>query len=106
MKIALKALRRRPVQRLIIESVDLSLYIAHAVIDGTRFLITDAAGVPLRTPNLMTMKERLADVAAEERVLLQRSAYDERVGCDFEAVDNALEIPLGPGYESLPPWQH
>jgi hypothetical protein len=106
MKIALSALRRKAVERLLIESVDLSLYIAHAEIDGERYLITDAAGRVLKTANLMAMKEALLPVRAEQRLLLQRSAYDEMVGQGFEPADNAMEIPLGPGYETLPRWQH
>jgi hypothetical protein len=39
-------------------------------------------------------------------VLIQRSAYDEMVGQTFPPTDNALEISLAPGFESLPPWQH
>jgi hypothetical protein len=105
MKITLRALRKRPVQRLVIESVDLSLYIAYAELDGCRYLVTDRDGRPLRTPNLLSMKERLAAIDAAERVLVQRSAYDEMVGSRATG-DNSLEIPLRPGYESLPRWEH
>lgn len=106
MKMSVKTLRRRDVQRLIIESVDLSLYIAHAEIDGLRYLIADDDGRVLKTPNLLGMKERLARVRARELVLQQRSAYDEMVGCARGGEDNQMEVRLGPGYESLPPWQH
>jgi hypothetical protein len=106
MKISLRALRRRRVDRLLIESVDLSLYIAHAEFDGQRHLIYGDDGRVLKTPNLMAMKEALLSVKAGERLLLQRSAYDEMVGQSFAPADNAMELPLGPGYESLPGWQH
>ena len=105
MKIPLRKLRKRRVDRLLIESVDLSLYIAHAEIDGRRHLIADADGRPLRTPNLLAMKEQLAGIDAKDRVLLQRSAYDEMVG-HSAAGDNAMELPLRPGYEALPRWEH
>ena len=105
MKITLRELRKRPVDRLIVESVDLSLYIAHAEVDGHRYLVADRDGRPLTTPNLLAMKERLAAIEAAERVLLQRSAYDEMVGSHARG-DNLLEIPLRPGYESLPRWEH
>lgn len=104
MKIPLKALRRRPVERLIIESVDLSLYIAHAVIDGQQHLIAGDNGKALKTVNLLAMKQALRSINAGECVLLQRSAYDEMVGLRYPPADNALELPLGPGYESLPDW--
>lgn len=106
MKLSLKALRRRDVQRLIIESVDLSLYIAHAEINGQRYLIADNNGRVLKTHNLIGMKEQLARVSAGECVLQQRSAYDEMVGSTLAAGENQLEVRLGPGYETLPPWQN
>lgn len=106
MKLSLRELRRRQVQRLVIESVDLSLYIAHAEIDGQSHLLTDHRGGVLKTPNLLRMKELLAGIACEERVLRQRSAYDEMVGSGVPAGNNTLEVRLGPGYETLPRWQH
>jgi hypothetical protein len=106
MKTTIKALRRRSIDRLIIESVDLSLYIAHAEIDGQRWLLTDNAGKILTTRNLLDMKTALVDLKAKERILTQRSAYDEMVGQGFAPAEEALEVPLGPGFETLPPWQH
>lgn len=106
MKSTIKALRRRAIDRLVIESVDLSLYIAHAEIDGERWLLTDRDGRILKTRNLLDMKAALVDLDARERVLMQRSAYDEMVGQGFAPADEALEVPLGPGFETLPPWQH
>lgn len=106
MKITVKALKRRAVERLEIESVDLSLYIAHAEVDGQRMLIMDASGKTLKTRNLLDMKEALASIKAAATVLVQRSAYDEMVGRGAPMQDNTLEVPLGAGYESLPPWQH
>ena len=106
MKVALKKLRKRRVDRLIIESVDLSLYIAHVEVDGERRLISDGDGGVLKTANLMAMKTLLVDIDAGERVLSQRSSYDEMVGQGFEPADNRMEIPLGPGFETLPPWEN
>ncbi|MEE4278698.1 MAG: DUF6482 family protein [Halieaceae bacterium] len=106
MKKTLKALRGRRLDRLVIESVDLSLYIAHAEIDGERYLIADRANAVLKTRNLIAMKTALAELEAAECVLMQRSSYDEMVGQGFQPADNCLEVPLGPGFETLPPWQH
>jgi hypothetical protein len=106
MRTTLKALKKKRVDRLVIESVELSLYIAIAEIDGERHLISDDRGQALRTTNLLAMKTLLMGVDARERVLSQRSAYDEMVGQGFEAGDNRMEIPLGPGFETLPSWQH
>ena len=106
MKTTLRALRGQAIDRLVIESVDLSLYIAHAERAGERHLITDERGRALKTRNLLDMKSALAGLNAAQRVLVQRSSYDEMVGQSFAPADNALEVTLGPGVEALPPWQH
>lgn len=95
MKLSVKRLRLRGAEKLIVESVDLSLYIAMAVVDGRECLVTTGDGRPLRTRNLLDMKRELAGIAAPERVLRQRSAYDEMIGHSWQAADNALELPLG-----------
>ncbi|MFK7828336.1 MAG: DUF6482 family protein [Congregibacter sp.] len=106
MKITLRALRRQYVDKLVIESVDLSLYIAHAIYDGQRHLIVERDGKPLKTKNLLEMKSALSAVDAGVVVMQQRSAYDEMVGHSFDPAENQMEIPLAPGFETLPPWQH
>jgi hypothetical protein len=106
MKRTLKSLRGMRIDRVLIESVDLSLYIAHAEVGATRYLIADADGSPLKTQNLLAMKTAVAVLDAAQCVLVQRSSYDEMVGQGFEPADNRMEIPLGPGFETLPPWQH
>ena len=106
MKIAFKQLRRRSIDGLIIESVDLSLYIAHALLEGRKHLITDADGKALKTRNLLDMKKALAPLKCPSITLTQRSSYDEMVGHGHRAVDNQMEVPLAPGYESLPSWEH
>jgi len=106
MKATIRALKGRHLDRLVIESVDLSLYIAHAEVGGERFLIADDRGGVLKTQNLLDMKTALMRLKADARVLVQRSPYDEMVGQGFEPADNAMEVPLGPGFETLPSWQH
>jgi len=102
MKMSLKTLRGQLVQRLVIESVDLSLYIAHAEVAGKTWLVADDSGAVLKTRNLLDMKRALAGIPASARVLRQRSAYDEMIGAVAPSADNTLELPLWPGYESLP----
>ncbi len=106
MKVTLKDLQSMQLQRIVIESVDLSLYIAQADVRGERLLIVTADGKPLKTRNLLDMKSTLSSLRIVDLVLLQRSAYDEMVGQTHKPIDNALEIPLAPGFESLPSWQH
>lgn len=101
MKLSLQALGKRRIDRLVIESVDLSLYIAHAEIAGRRHLIIGPNGKTLKTRNLLDMKRALASLHARERVLIQHSAYDEMLGQTVASADNRLEIRLGPGFETL-----
>ena len=104
MKITLASLKAKPIEKLIVESVDLSLYIAHAVVDGEQRLIVERDGKPLKTRNLLEMKKAFRPLKAERVVLIQRSPYDEMVGQGFAAADNTMELPLGPGFEALPAW--
>ena len=103
MGIALKALSKATqLEKIVIESVDLSLYIASAVIAGEEQLITDKAGKPLRTHNLLSMQRQLKGVSDCELVLRQRSAYDEMVGHQYAHTDNTMERSLGD--QPLPDW--
>ncbi|MEM6301257.1 MAG: DUF6482 family protein [Pseudomonadota bacterium] len=104
MKITLSELKDLPIEKLIIESVDLSLYIAHALVNGERRLIAQRDGTTLKTKNLLEMKKKLRPLHAPSTVLTQRSSYDEMVGQGFPPSDNTMEITLGPGFETLPAW--
>ncbi len=107
MKISVQQLADIPgIEKVVIESVDLSLYIAHAVIEGREHLVTDASGRPLKTRNLLEMKQQLSGLDIRQLCLLQRSAYDEMVGQPSWECDNALEVGLSPEAYPTPPWQH
>lgn len=106
MKITLEELRGHHVQQLVIESVDLSLYIAQAVIDGSPRLVVDPSGRPLKTRNLLSMKRYFAGLSVDACLLRQRSAYDEMVGHSWQATDSTLEIPMTPAAQPLPDWEH
>ena len=107
MKISLQQLAAlTSIDSVVIESVDLSLYIARAMIDGRECLVTDRSGRPLKTRNLLEMKQHLADLNITRLSLLQRSAYDEMVGQPQWECDNALEIGLSPESHPVPSWQH
>lgn len=104
MKIKLGALRAEGhgVERIIIDSVDLSLYLAYAVIAGEERVIAEDSGALLKTANLLAMKRRLREIVDCEFVLRHRSAYDEMVGHDYAAHSNTMELPLGS--QPLPDW--
>ena len=103
-KLKLKEIRQKSaIDRFIIESVDLSLYIAFVQIDGVEHLIADNTGKPLKTTNLLSMQRQIKQLGQVESVLRQRSAYDEMVGRPSQgAADNTLEISLGS--QPLPEW--
>ena len=103
-KLKLKEIRQKSgIDRFVIESVDLSLYIAFVQVDGVEHLIADNAGKPLKTTNLLSMQRQIKQFGQVESVLRQRSAYDEMVGRPSQvAADNTMEISLGS--QPLPEW--
>ena len=103
-KLKLKEIRQKSaIDRFIIESVDLSLYIAFVQVDGVEHLIADNTGKPLKTTNLLSMQRQIKQFGQVESILRQRSAYDEMVGRPSQvAADNTMEISLGS--QPLPEW--
>lgn len=102
MKVSLHDLNDESVTRVVIESVDLSLYIAHATVGEVERVITDRQGRVLKTRNLLEMQRALRKKLACDFFLRQRSAYDEMVGHKHQAADNCMELPLG--RDPLPIW--
>lgn len=98
--------RRAGIGRLIVESVDLSLYIASVELGGERLVLAREDGSILKTRNLQAMKELLAPLAAWPSVLRQRSAYDEMCGQSWAPADNTLEVPLDVRGQPAPRWEH
>jgi hypothetical protein len=94
------------IDRLVIRSVDLSLYIAVAEMAGDDCLITNNDGSTLKTRNLLEMKQAVADLCFGELVLRQESAYDEMVGQPDREGSNALEVGLSAEMYPTPDWQH
>lgn len=103
MKISLSELKNRgPLAKVAIRSTELSLYLAEVELDGEPHLVCDDAGVPLKTVNLVSMRERLEGLDVEALVLVQDSAYDEMIGQPPREGSNRLEIPLDSSPQ--PPW--
>jgi hypothetical protein len=88
--------------RVVVHSLDFSIYLAYAEFGDEAFLITESDGKPLRTSNLTAMKQRLAGVAAPALYLRQQSAYDEMVGQPLRDGANTLEIPLSRDWGDFP----
>jgi len=94
------------IDRLVIRSVDLSLYIAVAEVAGEDCLITNNDGSTLKTRNLLEMKQAVAGLSFGELVLRQESPYDEMVGQPGREGSNALEVGLSAELYPTPDWQH
>ena len=103
MKISLSALKARGrLHKVAIRSTELSLYLAEVELDGELHLVCDDDGVPLRTVNLVNMREQLECLDIEHLVLVQDSAYDEMIGQPNREGTNRLEVPLD--NPPQPPW--
>jgi len=104
-KITLSELRQRSsITRIAIRSTELSLYIAEAELDGAIHIICDKDGKPLKTRNLVGMREQLEALNPQELVLLHESAYDEMIGQPPREHSNRMELPLDPDSNSPAPW--
>lgn len=103
MKITLQQLQHSVgVSRIVVHSLDFSIYLAYAEFGQDAFLVTEPDGKPLRTSNLTAMKQRLAGVAAPALYLRQQSAYDEMVGQPLRRGANTLEVPLSRDWGDFP----
>ena len=97
MKVSVSDLGGMGVTGVVIESVDLSLYIAHARIGGEEHVIADRQGKVLKTRNLLEMQRMLRKAVTCECFLRQGSGYDGIVGHAHQATDNSVELRLGGG---------
>lgn len=82
------------IEKVIIHSLDLCLYQASVLIDGSEQVITDRKGKMLRSHNLLEMQALFETMPVESLVLRQQSAYDEMVNQPLRAGSNAMEVPL------------
>ncbi len=103
MKITLQQLQNSVgLTRMVVHSLDFSIYLAYAEFADEAFLVTEVDGKLLRTSNLTAMKQRLADIAMPGLFLRHQSAYDEMVGQPPRAGANTLEIPLSRDWGDFP----
>tara|TARA_R110001599_G_scaffold332038_1_gene547111 strand:- start:27067 stop:27444 length:378 start_codon:yes stop_codon:yes gene_type:complete len=91
--------------RVVIHSLDFSIYLAYADFGAEPLLVTEADGKPLRTRNVTEMKQRLAGVPLPALFLRHQSAYDEMVGQPLRTGDNSLEVPLARDWGDFPEGQ-
>jgi hypothetical protein len=82
------------IDKLIYHSVDLSLYMVSAIIEGEEHYICDGKGALLKSSKLMELQKMLRGTTAAETVLRHTSPYDEMIGGPEKGASNALEVPL------------
>ena len=81
--------------KLVIHSLEMSLYQASVIIDGDEHYITEEDGRLIRSHNIVDMRRLCHNIEAKEVVLRQDNAYDEMVGSPIRVGENTLEVPLG-----------
>lgn len=92
-KVYYKELSKYKIEKIIICSLDQSLYQALLIIDNEEHLIWETKTKALKTRSLMTMQEAFEEFEVGELVLRQESAYDEMVGLG-EGGSNRMEIRI------------
>jgi len=88
------------IDKLIYHSVDLSLYMVSAIIDGDEHYISNNKGALLKSSKLLELQKMLRSASAKETVLRHTSPYDEMIGGPEKGDSNALEVPLADNYLS------
>lgn len=96
MKMALSKLEKYfYIDKLVVHSLDLSLYQVSVVVDDQEFYVTDDNGEFLRAFSILELQRACSKLKVEKHVLRHQSAYDEMVGTSQRKGSNQLEVPLG-----------
>lgn len=82
------------IEKVIIHSLDLSLYQASAVIDNEQYYITDNKNRLIRATSVIAMHKILSNVKTINTVLQQSSPYDEMIGLPQSSGANIMEVPI------------
>ncbi|WP_305819292.1 DUF6482 family protein [Photobacterium leiognathi] len=82
------------IDKLVVHSLDLSLYQASVVIDDQEHYITNEKGDYIRAISILEIQKMCRRLKVKSWVLRQQSAYDEMIGMPYGKQDNTLEVPL------------
>lgn len=82
------------IDKLVVHSIDLSLYQASVVIDDEEHYITNEKGDYIRAISVLEIQKICRKLKVKSWVLRQQSAYDEMIGMPNSKQDNTLEVPL------------
>ncbi len=90
-KIRIKQLAQKPVDELLVYSLDQSLYTVKAVVEGQYFQIIKGLK-PYRAFSMGQIHRDFALCDFKRITLIQESAYDEMIGQPIKASPNTLNI--------------
>ena len=82
------------IEKVIIHSLDLSLYQASVLVDNKQLYITDNKRRFIRATSVTAMQKILSNVKTGNMVLQQNSAYDEMIGLPASYGSNSMEVPI------------
>lgn len=82
------------IDKIVIHSLDNSLYQASVIVDGQESYITDKDGKLLRGFNVLNFQALFTKLNTNV-VMQHQSAYDEMIGQPLRTDSNAIEIPIG-----------
>ena len=93
-KVYYKDLSQYNIQKLIICSLDQSIYQALVLVDDEERLVWEDDQRCFHSRSLMKMQESFEHLEIHESVLRQESAYDEMIGQCDKVHSNRMEVPL------------
>ena len=93
---SLTELSRYPkIPKLIVQSLDHSLYSASVLIDSVEFNVLKDNGTLLTARSILEIQKQCRKLNTESQVLRHESAYDEMIGGPEKLSSNRLEVSLG-----------
>lgn len=94
--ITLRELKKvEPIGKVIVHSLDMSLYQVSAIVKGLEHVVTDDGGRPLRARSSLEMQTVFESFDIHELVLRHESCYDEMINQPLSDGSNVIEVPLG-----------
>ncbi len=95
MKVLYKNLPNYNVSKLVINSLDCSLYQAVVVIDGIEHVVWENDKKSFLSRSLLKLRESFDHLQIGETVLRHESSYDEMIGQPRKLQSNRMELDLG-----------
>ncbi|MFY8274494.1 DUF6482 family protein [Pseudoalteromonas sp. SSDWG2] len=85
----------QPLQKVIINSVDMALYQVSVVVNNVEYYVKDNKGNTLTAHSPLHIQKLFDHIAYQHMTLRHSSAYDEMCGQPVREADNTLEVSFG-----------